>query len=787
MDDLLRNERDVDSIAVIPIGADRLEDWRANAMPEASAWVASTGFSAGPGHHVPGAGAERGKLASVLVRSRRDRRTRGRSAGVPDAVPDRHLSSRPELVFARTGAGGARLGARRVPLRAIPEVDAAVRSAVPRIRRGGRLRASARTGGGARARPHQHAGQRHDAEGPRVRGVRVGGPDTARGDEGGHGPGAARRRLPRDSRGWGARAPTAPRLIDLTWGDPGDPRLTLVGKGVCFDSGGLDIKPASGMRLMKKDMGGAAHAIGLADLVMSAALPVRLRLLVPAVENAIRRQCVPPRRRARDPQGSDRRGRQHRRGGENRAERRVDRWRRGHARSDGRLRHPHRRRAHRARRRPARDVLQRRGRSPRASPRPGATCTTRYGACRCTHPYRALIESKVADIMNGGESAVRRSDHRRAVPAGVRAGRDPLGALRHHGVDDDGEAGAGRWAARRWRCARCSSFWRGATAPWTRRAAGWCGNFTDSRLRARIGEISAPGKRFRGRSPSTPAGGPSRRHPNRHGRRESRSFSPRADEAVVESSRTTLHFGRRSGIDGVAGLDPGVDEALRVRDPAAVRGHRAHDPLVLRAVGLHVEVAEQNRIPRHGRGHAVPGSTPPADRFPRPGGPSRVAFAWIPSRASTCGRPRCGRKVRQVNGVHAQVPAAHLDDGFQRRALQAHRRPEARKLRQQVVAHGEQRHAGEQHVPELPPGGRPPSLARTLSGRDGDRPPARTPSSAPGNRRARRRGWSTPPDRVQKRSTSWSAIRSAPADFPPRCDRGSKRPSRPAAVLDVCS
>ena len=85
----------------------------------------------------------------------------------------------------------------------------------------------------------------------------------------------------------GRASACAPRLIDLTWGDPADPAIVLVGKGVCFDSGGLDIKPAAGMRLMKKDMGGAAHAIGLARLIMSEQLPVQLRLLVPAVENAI--------------------------------------------------------------------------------------------------------------------------------------------------------------------------------------------------------------------------------------------------------------------------------------------------------------------------------------------------------------------------------------------------------------------------------------------------------------------------------------------------------------------
>ena len=79
----------------------------------------------------------------------------------------------------------------------------------------------------------------------------------------------------------------APRLLHLTWGDEKAPVLAIVGKGVCFDSGGLDIKPAAGMLLMKKDMGGAAHALALAGLVMGAALKVRLHCLVPAVENAI--------------------------------------------------------------------------------------------------------------------------------------------------------------------------------------------------------------------------------------------------------------------------------------------------------------------------------------------------------------------------------------------------------------------------------------------------------------------------------------------------------------------
>ncbi|NJO13253.1 MAG: serine hydrolase, partial [Gammaproteobacteria bacterium] len=82
----------------------------------------------------------------------------------------------------------------------------------------------------------------------------------------------------------GCASARAPRLVDLRWGDPSAPRLTLVGKGVCFDTGGLDIKPAAGMLAMKKDMGGAALMLALARCVMTLRLPVRLRLLVPAVE-----------------------------------------------------------------------------------------------------------------------------------------------------------------------------------------------------------------------------------------------------------------------------------------------------------------------------------------------------------------------------------------------------------------------------------------------------------------------------------------------------------------------
>ena len=92
----------------------------------------------------------------------------------------------------------------------------------------------------------------------------------------------------------GRASPRAPRVIELTWGDPKHPLLALVGKGVCFDTGGLNLKTGDGMRWMKKDMGGAAHALSLAQLVMASNLPVRLLLVIPTVDNAVAGDALRP-------------------------------------------------------------------------------------------------------------------------------------------------------------------------------------------------------------------------------------------------------------------------------------------------------------------------------------------------------------------------------------------------------------------------------------------------------------------------------------------------------------
>ena len=111
----------------------------------------------------------------------------------------------------------------------------------------------------------------------------------------------------------GRASDRAPRLIDFKWGSEHAPQVTIVGKGMSFDTGGLDIKPPGGMQMMKKDMGGAAATLALAHMVMAVKLPVRLRVLIPAVENAISGEAFRPRDVLPQPQRHDGRDRQHRR------------------------------------------------------------------------------------------------------------------------------------------------------------------------------------------------------------------------------------------------------------------------------------------------------------------------------------------------------------------------------------------------------------------------------------------------------------------------------------------
>ena len=499
MDDLLRNERESDSIALVPIEAHRLEDWRASAAPEAAAWAGSAGFSAKPGATclVPD---RRGRLASVLV---------GVAAGddpwalaaVPGAVPPGayHLDLKWSSGRLDQAALGWALAAYRftryrksTPPAAVlfPGSAGAADSARVMARAVARVRDLINTPANDMM-PKDLAAAVSDLAAGHGADVRVV-TGTALLDEGYPAIHAV-----------GRASAHRPRLIDLTWGDSGAPRLTLVGKGVCFDSGGLDIKPASGMRMMKKDMGGAAHAIGLADLVMSAALPVRLRLLVPAVENAIAGNAYRPGDVVATRKGltievdnTD-------------AEGRIVL---SDALTDGAADTPDLMIDFATLTGAARVAL---GTDlPAMFSNDEAVAAGIAQAGRDVHdevwrmplhaPYRELIESKVADIMNGSSQPYAGAITaalflREFVPDEVPWAHFDLLVPGGSWHGRCGRSRRDRSAERRWPCERCSSSWRGAT---TR-------------------------ERVRDRSPSRPVDGPSRPHRSRHGQLRSDPSDPR--------------------------------------------------------------------------------------------------------------------------------------------------------------------------------------------------------------------------------------------------------------------
>ena len=191
-----------------------------------------------------------------------------------------------------------------------------------------------------------------------------------------------------------------PRLIDFTWGADRHPKVTLVGKGVCFDTGGLDLKNSSGMLTMKKDMGGAACVLGLAQAIMDAKLPVRLRVMIPAVENSVSGASYRPGRCAHQPQGPLRRDRQHRCRGPRRSRRRARRRRHRSARPAALPRHADGRRARRAPAWSCRRSSPTTKRSPRISCATATAENDPLWRLPLWRSYEPTVDSAIADVNN---------------------------------------------------------------------------------------------------------------------------------------------------------------------------------------------------------------------------------------------------------------------------------------------------------------------------------------------------------------------------------------------------
>jgi len=276
---------DAHAVPLHVIGQDMLDDWLAGQPDRVAAWVRAAGFSAGLGEALPVPG-EDGQLAMALAGyGTPDARARGRFhlAAAAPALPDGTYRLQPP-------------GPERPEEEALGWLLAAYAFDRYRAQQPARARLVAPDGVDAARLTAIAAGECLTRDLINTPACDMG-PDAleAACAELAAGHGAALDVIRGEAlldrnfpmiHAVGRAAASAPRLLDMRWGDSG-PALTLVGKGVCFDTGGLDLKSASGMALMKKDMGGAATVLGLARMIMALDLPVRLRVLIPAVENAV--------------------------------------------------------------------------------------------------------------------------------------------------------------------------------------------------------------------------------------------------------------------------------------------------------------------------------------------------------------------------------------------------------------------------------------------------------------------------------------------------------------------
>ncbi len=278
------------AVPITPVTAEDRAQWSAGLDERARRWVAAAGFSGEPGKValLPDAA---GNLGRVLVGAAPSEPLWA-LAGLPDSLPEGsyRLEPEPDRAAATAMALGWALGSYAFTrYRARPRgfanlvwPSAADRALVERLTRGVGLARDLINTPAEDMGPAELAAAAEALaarNGARCR-VIVGEALLAENYPMIHAVGRASAR--------------APRLVDCVWGDASAPKVTLVGKGVCFDSGGLDLKTASGMRLMKKDMGGAATVLGLAGAVMEAQMPVRLRVLVPAVENVVSATSLRP-------------------------------------------------------------------------------------------------------------------------------------------------------------------------------------------------------------------------------------------------------------------------------------------------------------------------------------------------------------------------------------------------------------------------------------------------------------------------------------------------------------
>jgi leucyl aminopeptidase len=275
-------DRAADAVEIVPLRAQRLETWVKVQAPAVGRWVRSSGFTAKPGSTclVPDG---QGGLAQVLV-GMDEGLDRWSMAPLPTSLPkgDYRLPDSVDGAEAEAACFAWAIGAYRFRRYRKRDGDVARlvwpagvdRAAVRRTVAAMSLaRDLINTPAEDMGPPHLAAAAKDVARAHRAKVSVIVGDDLLK------------KNYPA-IHAVGRAAARPPHLIDLVWGTSG-PRLTLVGKGVCFDTGGLDLKPSSGMLLMKKDMGGAALMLALAQMVMDAGLKVRLRLLIPAVENAV--------------------------------------------------------------------------------------------------------------------------------------------------------------------------------------------------------------------------------------------------------------------------------------------------------------------------------------------------------------------------------------------------------------------------------------------------------------------------------------------------------------------